>query len=363
MIVSVIYFIVYFSIFLGLVYLLFYNRKSYTSAFTKQPRISILIAARNEEHSILRCLTAIEALNYPKDKIEVLIGNDASTDNTLAIVSNFIKDKPNYRCITITQTIGNTRGKANVLAQLAHHATTDYFFYTDADIAVPKNWVQTMLSALDEKVGVVTGITTITGKHFFHKMQALDWLYALGLIQVVADVKLPVTTMGNNMLLRRQAYESVGGFEGIKFSITEDIAIFNEILSKGWEFRNIYNRDTLALSLPAGTFWQYMYQRKRWMSGSMHLPWYMAIIFILHSAYYPVLIPFWVHTSVAIMLGIFVLKLIFQSIFVRECLRRVNMTVPWYYYILFELYLVVSSVILIIFFFIPVKTVWKGRRY
>lgn len=363
MIVSVIYFIVYFSIFLGLLYLLFRNRKSYTSEFHEQPRISILIAARNEEHSILRCLAAIEALDYPKEKIEVLIGDDASTDNTLAIVSNFIRDKSNYSCITINQTIGNTRGKANVLAQLAHHATTDYFFYTDADIAVPEKWIQTMLSALTEKVGVVTGITTITGPHFFHKMQALDWLYALGLIQVVADIGLPVTTMGNNMLLRRQAYESVGGFEGIKFSITEDIAIFNEVLRKGWDFRNIYSRNTLALSLPAGTFWQYMHQRKRWMSGSMHLPWYMAIIFILHSAYYPVLLPFFAYTSVAVMLGIFVLKLIFQSIFVRACLRRVNLAVPWWYYVLFELYLVVSSVMLLIYFFLPVKTVWKGRKY
>jgi len=363
MIVSVIYFIVYFSIFLGLLFLLVFNRKRYTSNLTEFPHISILIAARNEEHSIERCLASIDALDYPKDKMEVLIGNDASTDNTCAIVEQFIKGKLNYKCITITENMGNARGKANVLAHLAKHATSDYFFYTDADIAVPENWVQTMLAALDEKVGVVTGITTITGNHFFHKMQALDWLYALGLVQVVSDIGLPVTSMGNNMLLRREAYESVGGFETIKFSITEDIAIFNEVLRKGWDFRNVYTRDVLALSLPAGNFVQYINQRKRWMSGSMHLPLYMAVIFILHAAYYPVLIPFFAYTSVAVMGGIFVLKLIFQSIFVHICLRRLNLAVPWLYYLFFELYLVVSSVLLIIYFFIPIKTVWKGRRY
>jgi cellulose synthase/poly-beta-1,6-N-acetylglucosamine synthase-like glycosyltransferase len=363
MTISVIYFIVYFSIFLVLLYLLVFNRKRYSLNLIQQPRISILIAARNEEHTIQRCLSAIDALTYPKEKIEVLIGNDASTDNTLAIVEALIKDKPNYRCITITENIGHTRGKANVLAQLTHYATTDYYFYTDADIAVPTNWVQKMLSALTDKVGVVTGITTITGNHFFHKMQALDWLYALGLVQVVSDKGLPVTTMGNNMLLRREAYESVGGFEGIKFSITEDIAIFNEILRKGWDFRNIYSRDVLALSLPAANFVQYINQRKRWMSGSMHLPLYMAVIFVLHAAYYPVLIPFFAYTSVAVMGSIFVLKLILQSIFLHICLRRLNLAVPWLYYLLFELYLVVSSVMLIIYFFIPVKTVWKGRKY
>ncbi|NDK55984.1 glycosyltransferase [Pontibacter fetidus] len=363
MILSVIYFIVYFSIFLALLYLWVYNRKSYSLQPVVQPRISILIAARNEEHSILRCLTAIEALNYPHTKIEVLIGDDASTDNTRAIVDDFIKDKPNYRCITITKTIGNARGKANVLAQLTKLATTDYFFYTDADIAVPKNWIQAMLAELKEDIGVVTGVTTITGNHFFHKMQALDWVYSLGLVQVVADIGLPVTTMGNNMLLRREAYEQVGGFETIRFSITEDIAIFNEILHKGWNFRNIYTRNALALSLPAANFVQYINQRKRWMSGSMHLPLYMAVIFVLHAAYYPVLIPFFAYTSVAVMGGIFLLKLIFQSVFVHICLHRLNLAVPWHYYILFELYLVVSSVMLIIYFFMPFRTVWKGRKY
>ncbi|MBC5774946.1 glycosyltransferase [Pontibacter sp. KCTC 32443] len=363
MIVSVIYFIVYFSIFLALLGLLLFNRRRYTLTLTEEPRISILIAARNEEHTIMRCLLAIDALNYPKNKIEVLIGNDASTDRTRLVIEGFIKDKPNYSCIDITGNIGNARGKANVLAHLAKHATTDYYFYTDADIAVPETWVQAMLSEMKENVGVVTGITTITGNHFFHKMQALDWLYALGLMQVVSDIGLPVSTMGNNMLLRRQAYESVGGFESIRFSITEDIAIFNEILNKGWSFSNIYTRHTLAFSLPAASLGQYMHQRKRWMSGSMHLPLYMAIILILHSAYYPVLIPFFAYTSVGVMGAIFTLKMLFQSLFVHICLRRLNLAVPWLYYLLFELYLVVSSVILIIYFFLPVKTIWKGRKY
>lgn len=363
MIVSVIYFIVYFFIFLMLLWLLLFNRKRYTSNLGEFPRISILIAARNEEHTILRCLSAINALNYPKERIEVLIGDDASTDNTRALIDEFIKDKPNYTCITIRENVGNARGKANVLAHLAKYATTDYYFYTDADIAVPPTWIEVMLAEMKENIGVVTGITTITGNHFFHKMQALDWIYSLGLVQVVSDVGMPVTTMGNNMLLRRQAYEQVGGFESIKFSITEDIAIFNQILKKGWGYRNIYTRSALALSLPAANPGQYFHQRKRWMSGSMHLPLYMAIIFILHAAYYPVLIPFFAYTSVAVMGMIFLLKLIFQSIFVHICLRRLNLAVPWLYYFLFELYLVVSSVLLIIYFFIPTKTIWKGRKY
>ncbi|MBF9254820.1 glycosyltransferase [Pontibacter sp. 172403-2] len=363
MIVSVAYFILYFLLFLALFWLLLFNRRRYTSHPEYQPRISILIAARNEEHTIIRCLEAISKLHYPPEKVEVLIGDDASTDATRGVVEAYIHDRPLYSCIPVTHTLGKARGKANVLAQLAKLASTDYFFYTDADIAVPPQWVQAMLTELKEGVGVVTGITTTVGSGVFDRLQTLDWLYALGLMQVVSDLGLPVTAMGNNMLLRRQAYEQVGGFESIDFSITEDIAIFNKVLAQGWNFRNIYDQDVLALSTPAGSFAGFLHQRLRWMRGSMHLPFYMAAIFILHGAYYPVLLPFFLYTSVGTALIILGAKLLLQSIFAAVCLRRLGRSAPWWLYILFELYLVVSSVILIIFFFLPIKVIWKGRRY
>lgn len=363
MIFSVVYFIVFFLLFIVLLVLLVLMRKSYKKQPDHQPNISILIAARNEEHTILRCLKAIEALQYPKDKIEVLIGNDASTDHTRAVVEAFIQDKPNYTCITITENIGRARGKANVLAHLANHTTTDFFFYTDADIAVPSNWVQTMLAEMGEGVGIVTGITTIEGRNLFAKLQAMDWLYALGLMQVVTDLGFPVSTMGNNMLIRKDAYADTGGFENLKFSVTEDVAIFNSIIRKGWGFKNIYDRSVLALSLPAGTFTDFLHQRKRWMRGSMHLPYYMVVILIMHSAYYPVLLPFFIHTSAGIALSIFGLKLIMQSIYLRVCLHRLGLSIPWWLYLLVELYFVVSSIVLIIYFLLPISFRWKGRKY
>ncbi|MFD1186652.1 glycosyltransferase [Pontibacter rugosus] len=363
MIVSIAYFILYFTLFVFLLCLLVLNRQHYATAPKELPRISILIAARNEAHTILRCLHALEQLDYPKDKVEVLIGDDASTDATRAVVDDFIRNKSNYTCITITQNIGKAKGKANVLAHLAKLATTDYFFYTDADIVVPPSWIKALLAAMRPEVGVVTGITTIEGNSFFAKLQAMDWLYALGMMQVISDLNKPVTTMGNNMLLRREAYEQVGGFEGIEFSITEDIAIFNQVLKRGWGFKNIYSPEVMALSTPAESFKAFLHQRKRWMRGSMHLPFYMAFILILHSAYYPVLLPFFAYTSVGVMFSIFLFKLFLQSVFLHICLRRLGHRVVLWMYPLFELYLIVSSVVLIFYFFLPLKMNWKGRKY
>ncbi|WP_262489953.1 glycosyltransferase [Hymenobacter sp. AT01-02] len=68
-----------------------------------RPRVSILIAARNEEATIERCLTALSRLNYPPEQLEILIGDDASTDNTAAIVAAFIANKPQFRLLSIRQ--------------------------------------------------------------------------------------------------------------------------------------------------------------------------------------------------------------------------------------------------------------------
>ncbi|MCC9165642.1 glycosyltransferase [Pontibacter harenae] len=363
MIVSVVYFILYFSLFLVLLALHIYNHKPHAYSLTTYPRISILIAARNEEHTIIKCLEALEQLDFPKDKVEILIGDDSSTDKTRVIVDAFIKGKPQYTCVTITQNIGDTKGKANVLAHLAKLATSDFFLYTDADIVVHQSWAKSMLSAMQQGVGIVTGITTVRGCRLFDHLQAMDWLFSLGLMQVVADLKLPVSTMGNNMLIRREAYESVGGFESIKFSVTEDVAIFKQLVKQGWNTRNIYDESVLALSAPADNLLQLMQQRKRWMRGSMHLPLYMVIIFILHSAYYPILLPFFAYTSFSVMLAIFCVKLLLQSLYLNISLKRIQRQVPWWLYILFELYLVFTSIALIIYFFLPLKIRWKGRNY
>ncbi|MBW8051052.1 MAG: glycosyltransferase, partial [Cytophagales bacterium] len=62
----------------------------------KFPFVSILIAARNEQDNIIDCLSALEHLTWPKEKFEVLIGNDHSEDNTKTLVEDYIKDKSNF---------------------------------------------------------------------------------------------------------------------------------------------------------------------------------------------------------------------------------------------------------------------------
>lgn len=127
MMLKVIYFAILFIVSIVLLVLWVFNRRRYQSQLQFFPAVSILIAARNEEHTIVRCLQALEKLDYPREKLDILIGDDASTDNTYRMVRQYIQNKPQYRCVTISQNLGSARGKANVLAHLARMAKTDYF--------------------------------------------------------------------------------------------------------------------------------------------------------------------------------------------------------------------------------------------
>jgi cellulose synthase/poly-beta-1,6-N-acetylglucosamine synthase-like glycosyltransferase len=364
MIFSVVFFAVYFSIFAVLLLLLFRENWQKRVHFpTNKVKVSILIAARNEAHNIERCLQSILKLDYPQECLEVLIGDDASSDNTYEVISRYISGRPNFKLISIKDRLGCAKGKGNVLAHLAHQATSDYFFITDADMDLPADWIEAMLARATPEIGIVTGITTVEGHHFFARMQGIDWLNALGMIQVVSDLNLPVTTMGNNMLVTREAYESTGGYEKIPFSITEDVQLFQEVLKNGYGFKNVYSHQVLAVTMPAQRLPDLMHQRKRWMKGSMHLPLYMKTVLIVYASFYAVMIPFFFRVPFFHAFFLLFLKWLFQSIFIQVCLKRVKRSATLTELVLFEVYQVFTSVLLLIFFFLPVKVIWKGRKY
>ncbi|MGV3541212.1 MAG: glycosyltransferase [Rufibacter sp.] len=363
MMFSIGFLVLYFSLFLVLLGFWWCRKQPHLPMAQYFPKVSILIAARNEEQNILRCLSAIARLNYPKEKIEVLVGDDRSTDKTKEYILGFQQEHPYVICIPINVDLPSTKGKANVLAQLARQATSDFFFITDADIEVPPNWLQRLLGAMVLTTGIVTGITTTKGSRWFDRMQALDWLYNLGLMQVVADRGVPVSTMGNNMLVTRQAYVAVGGFEGIPFSITEDVQLHKHVLANGFTTQHVYHPEALALSEPVPDFASFLRQRRRWMRGSLHLPWYMVLLFVVHSAYYLVWLPFFLHTSWVVWGGVFCVKLGLQSLFVWQCVRLAQWPFKWKDILLLEGYLLLTNFILLLYFFLPLKISWKGREY
>ncbi|WP_375418399.1 glycosyltransferase [uncultured Hymenobacter sp.] len=325
------------------------------------PQVSILVAARNEEASIERCLRSLAALNYPAGQLEILIADDHSTDHTAAVVRAFIRDKPQFQLLSVRHDLGSARGKSNALAYLCRAATTDYFLFTDADMALRPDWVTAMLAAATPGVGIVTGITT-AGGGLFGRLQGLDWLFGLRLIHLLAEAGLPGSSVGNNMLVVRAAYSDVGGFEALPFSTNEDLQLFRHIVDRGWRFRNLCQPAVLGVSEPQPTVAALLQQRKRWMKGGARLPWYLSGLFGLYGVFYAVL--FWPDLlPLGPLLLIYGGKVALQTLFLASALRQVGHRERLGVLLLYEPYLCLMSLSVLAYALWPSPVEWKQRRY
>lgn len=326
------------------------------------PLVSILIAARNEQATISHCLRAITQLNYPINALEVLIGNDQSTDQTAERVAEFVQTRPNFHLVNIRECLPGLRGKANVLAQLAHRAKGQILLFTDADTVVPVDWVTELTRRFTGNTGVVTGVTLPEGPTLFHHLQTTDWLYNLTLTHLLSSLGTPVTAMGNNMAVNRRAYETVGGYESLPFSVTEDYTLFRAVVEKGYGFWNLLSESVLARTQPVDTLRGLLQQRKRWMRGATELPAWMVTLLYGNYLAGPLLLGLgWFMPMLAV--GLYLIRLLVQTMALSFGLSRLRQTKLWPYALLFEGYQLLIGPVAIAFYLLPTTINWKGRTY
>ena len=109
------------------------------------PMVSVLVAARNEELNLPYCIESLRALDYPSDRIEFLIGDDQSSDQSSKIIKAFqeLDKRVIYQEIIPEQS--GLLAKANVLDQLAGKAKGEYLLFVDADVVVNPQWARGMV--------------------------------------------------------------------------------------------------------------------------------------------------------------------------------------------------------------------------
>ena len=245
-----------------------------------EPTVSIVIAARNEEPGILLCLESLTKLDYPGEKLEIVIIDDFSTDATAAIVQKFIEGRPTWRLLKSPPESGNLRGKTNALAQGIRQTTGEIIMSTDADCSVGPGWVRGTVRHFHDHTGVVGGFTILTSHTVFQGVQAIDWLYLFGMASATAGLKMPLTAIGNNLSFRRDAYLETGGYEVIPFSVTEDYSLVQTIIQKTrYALSFPLDPDAIVTSGACDSVSQLVRQKQRWGVGALDMvPAGMAII-------------------------------------------------------------------------------------
>lgn len=327
------------------------------------PEISIWVAARNEEQNIGNCLRSLVSLDYPKEKLQILVGNDESTDRTSEIAREFEKNFSFVRVIDIKPDNSGLKAKARVMAQIDKFAVGEFYLITDADVQVNKNWAKHLIASVKPETGVASGTTMVKGSSTGDKMQEMDWAYFMGLLNVISWSGVPATAVGNNMIVRATAYRETGGYSSIRFSITEDYKLYSEICKREWKWENIMTQDSLATSAPVKGFSQLLHQRKRWLSGGRELPWYWWLMFLIFAAYYAA-IPFFLLAQPWPAVAFLLAKISFQMAQINGIYKHLNEPRPGLgYHLLYEFYLTAVTLSTAIFFLIPVKVKWKDRKY
>lgn len=328
------------------------------------PHVSVLIAARNEEEHLPRLLSSLDRLDYPSEKLQILLAEDQSSDSTLKIIKDWC-DRPTRSFIAIEAKeifTRNANGKANALAFLEKSAVGEFLFFTDADCEVNPYWIKEAVSCFDQKIGLLNGITRIRGGTWFSDMQEIDWWNTLGIVKVVTDLGWPTTGIGNNMVIRREALEKTGGFALLPFCLTEDLELSRSIRKAGYQVIHQISPEILVETKAEPDWKALMHQRKRWMQGVATLPIFWKAMLFFQAAFFPaILFLIWVSPLLGISLWIF--KMVFQGFFVRAFSTKVTSSPAWKKLLMFDFYYMVSTCYTILYYFWPSRIQWKSRNY
>lgn len=324
--------------------------------------VSVLVAARNEENNILNCLNSLASQNYPAEAIEILIGDDGSTDATAFLIKSFIKDKPQFRYYFIEKTINQLKGKTNVLMQLADYAHAETILFCDADIIVQPNWCKDMSHEVNANIGIVTGVTRTIKGNLWNDLLSMEWIFALFLIKIASIFKIPITAMGNNMGVSRAAYRSVGGYQKIGFSVVEDFALFKAIVNHGFQFKSLFKKEIVSFTEPLKDFRSWKSQRIRWITGVKQTNFFTKVFLFLLVGQFPIVF------LLLLVNGSNGISLFFIHYFGITLLAILSVTFLRQFdllktILLFWFYLLIGSVLMLWFYFFSNRMEWKGRKY
>jgi len=237
-----------------------------------EPFVSVIVAARDEEDTIGRCLHSLVRQDYPGERYEVTIVDDRSSDSTAKVVGDFAKGSPNLHLFRVLSNPQKLSGKQHALNIGIKRSKGDIILITDADCVVPDTWMRRTVQSFADEVGLVAGFTLLEGRDMFARIQTVDLLYLLTIAWGATGMGRPTSLIGNNLAFRRKAYEDVGGYNGIGFTVTEDLALLEAIRDRSnWKIGFIADPSHVVTALPAKTLSEFFQQRKRWAVGGLKI--------------------------------------------------------------------------------------------
>lgn len=329
------------------------------------PSVSILIPIRNEEQVLPKLLKSLESIDYPKEKLEVILADDDSQDKSAEILKKWCNQFENRKFLSLKPEFFpkiHFNGKASALAHMTKLARGRYLFLSDADCEFNQSWVSEGVRSITDQGGMLLGVTQVKGTGWLSKMQEVDWWHTLGIVKVSNDLGFGTTGLGNNMVIGKAELEKSGGFEGLPESLTEDLELCRAFLKEGFP---VYQQvsDKMLVQTKAEENWgAFLRQRKRWFSGVLTLPFHWLLLLSLQFLFYPFIIIL-ISWNPSLGIPIWFTKLIVQSVFLSSFSRKAGQKISLWSLVSFEFYQILASTLSILSYIWSKEISWKQRSY
>jgi len=334
------------------------------SAVASNPvQATVLVAARNEEQNIARCIESLVIQDYPKEMFEIIIIDDRSTDRTGEICREYAVKYPFLKVLVAPES-SELRGKTNAIDHGISQASGEIILMTDADCEAPPTWVKRTVEHYGPQVGILGGMTLPKDRGMFSGMQSLDWAYLLAIASAGVNRRKPLSVIGNNLSFRKRAYLDVGGYRALKFSVTEDYSLFRAIVDSGkWEYLFPVDYDRIVVTEPCESWGDLIRQKHRWGTGGrgmwLHGLYVMAVGFGMHlSALLAIVMGGVAAGGTGLMI-----KFLADYLFLHNVLTKIGRKGLLKHFYAFELYYILYVIILPFLVYLGGRVSWKGRKY
>lgn len=189
------------------------------------PRVSLLIAAYNEEDGIERRIENALASRYPEDRLEIIVASDGSTDRTEEIVAGYEGER--VRLLSLPR-----RGKAHALNEAARRSRGEILVFSDANtLFEPQALAALVRSFADPEVGGVAGHTGYEVQddgESAGRGEALYWKYDTWLKKLETRTGSVISAHGGMYAIRRELFQPLGDP-----AVTDDFAISTAVVAQG----------------------------------------------------------------------------------------------------------------------------------
>lgn len=290
----ILYTVSYFGLFCVIFFMLtlFENRKRIKNPKPpkKLPKVTVMVPACNEESCLAKTVESLLRLKYPKEKLQIIVIDDGSTDKTLEIARRYEKKG----VMVLTKPNG---GKGTALNLGLKHAEGELVGCLDADSIVEPSALKKMVGYFKRKkvMAVTPSLKCTKPRTIWQRIQVIEFLLGVYLRKVWAYLGSIHVTPGPFTIFRKEFFDRFGGYD--TSTCTEDIEISLRIQAKKYEIENAVDANVYAVAMP--TFFTLQKQRVRWYKGflenitkykQLFKPEYGNLgIFILPSAFLSIL--------------------------------------------------------------------------